>query len=123
MIYGHNRTIHNTRHLDVQLDKEGNVAAVWYRCLMLPFCVSEFPVDNADSLRAMKSPGILAIEVTDEVSDDYRPETQDMGPFARPTKSSSWSKADSGTPGWPVFVFWALVGVILGCGLLKAIFG
>lgn len=94
MIYGHNRTIHNTRHLDIQLDTEGNVAAVWYRCLMLPFQVSEFRM-NPTKFREAKLPGILAIEVTDEVSDDYRPGTQDMGPFARPTKPSTWSKADS----------------------------
>ena len=40
MIYGHDGTIHQTTHLDVEVDSEGTVTAVWFRCMMLPFKVS-----------------------------------------------------------------------------------
>ena len=35
--YGGNDTIHQTGHVDVEQDSEGNVVAVWFRCLPLPF--------------------------------------------------------------------------------------
>jgi hypothetical protein len=37
MIYGHENTIHRSGHLDVEVDAKGQVVAVWYRCLALPF--------------------------------------------------------------------------------------
>jgi hypothetical protein len=37
MIYGHDKTIHGTEHLDVEVDKHGQVVAVWFRCMALPF--------------------------------------------------------------------------------------
>lgn len=39
-IYGHDGTIHQTTHLDVEVDSEGVVQTVWFRCMMLPFKVS-----------------------------------------------------------------------------------
>jgi hypothetical protein len=35
--YGGDGTIHQSGHVDVQLDRDGNVVAVWFRCAMLPF--------------------------------------------------------------------------------------
>ena len=35
--YGGDGTIHQTGHVDVQLNKDGEVVAVWFRCRMLPF--------------------------------------------------------------------------------------
>lgn len=35
--YGGDKTIHQTGHVDVQLNKHGQVVAVWFRCQMLPF--------------------------------------------------------------------------------------
>jgi hypothetical protein len=35
--YGGDGTIHDTGHVDVQLNKDGDVVAVWFRCRMLPF--------------------------------------------------------------------------------------
>lgn len=37
-------TIHDTGTLDIQVDENGEVVAVWFRCLQLPFKVSETPV-------------------------------------------------------------------------------
>lgn len=35
--YGGGGTIHRSTELDVGVDREGNVVAVWYRCQSLPF--------------------------------------------------------------------------------------
>lgn len=35
--YGGDGTWHQTGHVDVQLNKKGEVVAVWFRCRMLPF--------------------------------------------------------------------------------------
>lgn len=37
MYYGNGGTIHGTGWVDVETDKDGNVVAVWFRCMMLPF--------------------------------------------------------------------------------------
>jgi hypothetical protein len=52
--YGGKGTIHRTATVDIQIDKiTGEVHAVWFRCLQLPFTVSEVrndissnPIDN-----------------------------------------------------------------------------
>jgi len=31
MIYGHDKTIHSTQKVNVELDKHGQVVAVWFR--------------------------------------------------------------------------------------------
>lgn len=38
--YGTGNTIHQTGTIDVQLDQDGEVCAVWFRCRSLPFTVS-----------------------------------------------------------------------------------
>ncbi len=35
--YGDNKTIHGTRHLNIETDIEGRVVSVWFRCMPLPF--------------------------------------------------------------------------------------
>lgn len=45
--YGGDGTWHQTGHVDVQLNKKGEVVAVWFRCRMLPFRESrEFTADG-----------------------------------------------------------------------------
>jgi hypothetical protein len=45
--YGGDGTIHQTGHVDVQLNKDGDVVAVWFRCRMLPFEQStKYTVDS-----------------------------------------------------------------------------
>jgi hypothetical protein len=41
-------TIHDTGTIDIQVDENGEVVAVWFRCLQLPFKVSETPVPGKD---------------------------------------------------------------------------
>lgn len=45
--YGDGGTYHNTSQLDVEVDSEGNVVAVWFRCQPLAFKQA-----NADDRRA-----------------------------------------------------------------------
>jgi hypothetical protein len=62
MIYGHDGTIHKTRYLDVEVDDDGRVVAVWFRCLMLPF--KQVTGDGRLKWRgADQLPDILAIHV------------------------------------------------------------
>lgn len=67
MRYGHDKTIHRTGHLDVEVDVSGKVVAVWFRCLRLPF--KEVPADIWRALEVEKAyredpgPTIVAIEV------------------------------------------------------------
>lgn len=45
--YGGDGTWHQTGYVDVQLNKDGDVVAVWFRCRMLPFKQStEYTADE-----------------------------------------------------------------------------
>lgn len=66
MNYGHDSTIHGTRHLHVEVDSQGKVVAVWFRCMPLPF--EQVPADESraeDMTRMMVnySNRLLAVEV------------------------------------------------------------
>lgn len=52
MIYGHDKTWHQTGHLDVETDKDGNVVSVWFRCMMLPFKQTKVDEERANSMKA-----------------------------------------------------------------------
>lgn len=48
--YGGDKTIHSTGTIDVQLNKDGDVVAVWFRCRMLPFTQSsKYTADGVPS--------------------------------------------------------------------------
>lgn len=51
--YGGDNTIHQTGEVNVQLDKHGNVVAVWFRCQMLPFTQRTVTGDYEEGLRSM----------------------------------------------------------------------
>lgn len=53
MIYGNDKTIHRTGQLDVETDCKGNVVAVWFRCMALPFRQSVSGTDRAEEMRRM----------------------------------------------------------------------
>ncbi len=42
-VYGSDETIHHTGTIDIQVTPGGEVVAVWFRCLNLPFTVSVVP--------------------------------------------------------------------------------
>jgi hypothetical protein len=67
--YGGLNTIHLTNLLNIEVDKKtGKVVSVWFRCLALPFDVTEVDRDRANEMGSMYSTGhipkIEAIEVT-----------------------------------------------------------
>lgn len=57
--YGGDKTWHNTGTVDVQLNKDGDVVAVWFRCRMLPFTQSsrytadELPKQGPGSIKGI----------------------------------------------------------------------
>ena len=76
MIYGHNRTIHRTSDINVELDESGKVVSVWFRCLALPFTQTVTDNNRATEMRRAyaerKPAGILAIEVEDDASEEMQ---------------------------------------------------
>ncbi len=69
MIYGHDRTIHRSGHLDVETDDNGNVVAVWFRCLSLPFKQVRTSKDGTQVIDSDDAAGmkILAVEVSEDI--------------------------------------------------------
>ena len=53
MIYGHDGTIHGIQHLNVELDKNGQVVSVWFRCMALPFDQTIVESSRAKEMRNM----------------------------------------------------------------------
>ena len=53
MIYGHNKTIHGTQKVNVEVDKKGNVVSVWFRCMALPFDSRVVNDERAADMRRM----------------------------------------------------------------------
>lgn len=69
-IYGHDKTIHRTTQLDVEVDKNGEVVAVWFRCQPLPFRQSNVDDWRAKSMRAMPATDkLLAVELEERDRD------------------------------------------------------
>jgi hypothetical protein len=53
--YGSDMTIHQTTGVDVEVDKDGKVVAVWFRCQPLPFKQADASDRRADEMRQMYS--------------------------------------------------------------------
>lgn len=53
--YGDNKTIHRTRHIDVETDEAGNVVSVWFRCMSLPFKQVTVSDTRAEDMKRMYS--------------------------------------------------------------------
>ncbi len=50
-IYGGDKTIHRTGEVNVELDIDGKVVAVWFRCQTLPFTQNVVDWQRAESMR------------------------------------------------------------------------
>lgn len=69
-LYGHDKTIHRTTLLNVEVDgKTGEVVSVWFRCMALPFDVTKVAKSRADDMRQMYATddkvALVAVEVED----------------------------------------------------------
>ena len=63
-VYGHDKTLHRTQHVDVQVDN-GKVVAVWFRCLPLRF--EQHNVDTKDYPGGvLLGASIVAVEYVDD---------------------------------------------------------
>jgi len=51
--YGDDRTIHGTTKFDIETDSKGNVVALWFRCLALPFVQAKVNKQRAMEMRNM----------------------------------------------------------------------
>lgn len=67
--YGDDGTIHRTGSISVEVDDLGNVVAVWFRCMALPFRQSDVDDQRAKELKSLYADGqgpntreIVAIE-------------------------------------------------------------
>lgn len=69
MIYGHQGTVHRTTEVNIEMDPDGKVVAVWFRCITLPFDVTKVDVDRAVEMGQMYKlhppAGLLAVHVED----------------------------------------------------------
>jgi hypothetical protein len=67
-IYGDNRTIHRNESLDVEVDEDGKVVAVWFRCQALPFVQCNALPGRAEEMKRMYEhpmPRIVNVGVID----------------------------------------------------------
>ena len=65
--YGDGGTIHDTGALDVEVDKKGNVVAVWFRCQMLPFRQEDVDKHRAKDMRGITGlPKLTGVVVRDQ---------------------------------------------------------
>lgn len=67
--YGHDGTIHGTKHVDIESNADGQVVAVWFRCQPLRFEQREVGSGRATELKQMykgyEAPKIHAIVLED----------------------------------------------------------
>lgn len=72
-VYGHDKTIHQNESLDVEVDKDGNVVAVWFRCQPLPFRQSDATDSRASEMRRMYGDDLgdrlVAVTIRDRSAD------------------------------------------------------
>ena len=67
MIYGHDKTWHRTEYVDVETTETGEVVAVWFRCICIPF--RQTTVDRARTKHMRDAyergvPSLNAVDVT-----------------------------------------------------------
>jgi hypothetical protein len=63
--YGGSDTLHRSEILNVEVDPDGRVCAVWYRCQMLPFRQADVPAERADEMRATPgAPRLVGVRVS-----------------------------------------------------------
>jgi len=65
--YGHDETWHNTKFLAVEINEEGIVVAVWFRCTMLPFTQTTVSQNRSKLMLSVKQfPELHAVILKDK---------------------------------------------------------
>lgn len=71
--YGRDGTIHRTAHLDVEIDAQGLVVAVWFRCQPLPFkqvnVLNQRAVDMRKMYEGHPAPAIVGVTLKDRLGE------------------------------------------------------
>lgn len=69
--YGGDGTWHQTGEINVELDSEGKVVSVWYRCQLLPFTQRVVDSKRARAMRStydfQKPPAVYGVTVKNEL--------------------------------------------------------
>ena len=63
---GGRNTWHDSEQLDIEMDGQGKVVAVWFRCMMLPFkveVVDEIRARGLERIQGDRLPALLAVSV------------------------------------------------------------
>lgn len=87
--YGDDKTIHGTREVNVERDPDtGEVVAVWFRCMLLPFTDHVVEAERAEEMgRAYhtRPKGIIAIEFSSEPApEEYELRGMGLHPKRKP---------------------------------------
>jgi hypothetical protein len=61
--YGHDKTIHRTKILNVEVDKNGRVVSVWFRCMALPFDMTVVDDNRAIDMDRMNADHVSDTEI------------------------------------------------------------
>lgn len=65
--YGKGNTVHQNSYLDVEVDENGLVVALWYRCMPLPFKQHQVTKERAremtDFYKSSTPPKVFSIEI------------------------------------------------------------
>ena len=64
-LYGNDNTIHRTEHVEVEVDDDGSVVAVWFRCIQLAFTQHQAGDSRAAEMRPVNGVKITAVQVSD----------------------------------------------------------
>lgn len=57
--YGHDKTLHRTTKLNIEVDGSGQVVSVWYRCILLPFDVTVVDKNRANDMKDVYDNGVI----------------------------------------------------------------
>lgn len=94
--YGNNGTIHDTQYLDVETDEDGDVVAIWFRCMALPFRQSDVnPHRGADMRNMYADP--------DSIPELHAVEIEDGRPFQCPVSDLNWDEPVKTSSMFPTF--------------------
>ena len=66
-LYGNKNTMHGSEEVNVELDEDGKVVAVWFRCLPLAFTQHVKGEKRAVEMRAMTGAKITAVQTVEEL--------------------------------------------------------
>lgn len=68
--YGDGGTIHQSSEINIELDENGDVVGVWFRCLHLPFTQTVVHNERAGELDSLYQKGVIQITAIKGLAED-----------------------------------------------------